>query len=1080
MSRTLKITASIAVFVLTILIVSYLKIKNEIPKKIGEALGAPVSYQSYRFNILKGFEFTKFRAGEVFQADTLRISYLIPSIFKGTVSSIYLSGFFIDISKIHLKKGGAKGGRSFDLQKIHVKNGKLRYKDQVSVQIGDIDGSLSSLAGKLIGKFAVSIPKLEAKQKAFSHIKFDILINDSRLVVTNLSSAEGNRVSKLTVHFQNDEIVAEMEGLKFQDVTVERGRTSVEPSNRVFEFLVQNVELKDRQFDWIYGHGRVTPDDVLVLDSLKLLAYEQFAHISGTFDLSTHKFDLNLRGDGVLRGQGRVWGTPDRFQSEVDIFKLRFKDFVFSNIRGSFDVVDQRVLHITKLRVKDPQLMAVASGSIDIRTLSYEFAFKIEQLELNSIHKMSYGTVAVSGMIYGKGRSIRSLTADGEVKSVRTPRLAVEHASFTLDSAKLTLVAEGIERIPTRLDWVKLRSDVGLDTNDFVFVAHRQADSLRLEGTWSSFKDLKRLSLRHMAFHIHNLSFSDSFPLTVDVVGDSVYAELPNSRLFDGVFSFGFSLKEKKIHLSAAAEHIDFSAFRTAALLPFNGILDQFNLQVEGNIDDPIVNLSGTFKSIDFERGFVEQVADGALRPFEGKTISAAVSYSTGLLLVHDFTVGDGATFKATGEIPIDFSFMPFRLSRIKEPFRFSVVSDSFAIDIVKPFVDEFLVLGDGFVRLSVQVEGLEPMPRMTGWVSLESKEAVFLPTNSPLTDFHVDITLSGDTFYIDTMSGKSSKGFLTAKGLAYVENGKVITDISMEIKDFPLYPSPDMMAVGDGTIQIKGEVPHLFITGDIAFEEAYINMPFGTRSARPHPSPIRYRFHLTGKRNIFVYNPSFEMELALDIVMSKEDEVHTVVVGELNALSGKFYYLDRTFDIVEGKILLTGGKEFNPDIYIKAEGLVCDTVLVTVVVLGTFKHPEINLFSEPPMDKLDIISLIAFGKPFSELQLAPSDVDLLRQRALTLAEGVFSRELRRILASYGISISELSLQLDPWQGNYTSFTIGFRPSKNMTIRYSYDPKSVERYTFQVKYFVKKGLAVYGERDRFGGFGAGIEFELEF
>ncbi len=221
-------------------------------------------------------------------------------------------------------------------------------------------------------------------------------------------------------------------------------------------------------------------------------------------------------------------------------------------------------------------------------------------------------------------------------------------------------------------------------------------------------------------------------------------------------------------------------------------------------------------------------------------------------------------------------------------------------------------------------------------------------------------------------------------------------------------------------------------------------------------------------------------MELSMDLVISKEDEVNVVTTGELNVISGKFYYLDRTFEITEGDVRLMGGRELNPEIRLKAESVISDTIIVTILVTGTLKRPKIELASEPPMDRLDIVSLIAFGKTLGQLQLEREDIELIRKRALSFAEGMVSREIRNLLASYGIGISEFMVQADPWSGNYASFTVGFRPSPNMLFRYSYDPRAVDHFTVQIKYFLKKRIAVYAERERSGEFGTGIELEFEW
>ncbi|HWB15189.1 MAG TPA: translocation/assembly module TamB domain-containing protein [Vicinamibacterales bacterium] len=108
------------------------------------------------------------------------------------------------------------------------------------------------------------------------------------------------------------------------------------------------------------------------------------------------------------------------------------------------------------------------------------------------------------------------------------------------------------------------------------------------------------------------------------------------------------------------------------------------------------------------------------------------------------------------------------------------------------------------------------------------------------------------------------------------------------------------------------------------------------------------------------------------------------VIVGEVQTVRGFYEFQSRRFDIVRGSAVTFRGIEpINPSLNVTGERDISG-VVARVQVTGTAKRPRLQLSSDPPLDEGDVLSLIVFNQPMSQLGQG-EQVDLL-QRAGDLA----------------------------------------------------------------------------------------------
>ncbi len=157
---------------------------------------------------------------------------------------------------------------------------------------------------------------------------------------------------------------------------------------------------------------------------------------------------------------------------------------------------------------------------------------------------------------------------------------------------------------------------------------------------------------------------------------------------------------------------------------------------------------------------------------------------------------------------------------------------------------------------------------------------------------------------------------------------------------------------------------------------------------------------------NLRIHGYGLNIELAGDLKVGRgfdEDKrPHPKIHGEVYTVEGTLQFMNRVFTIERGVVRFTGAVPPDPDLDMKLEATV-NATLVRILVTGTASDPVIELTSEPDYEQRDIMAVLLFGQPMSEL-----DND---QRGATRDEGDPGRELRQNLAGLAMVFGTAGLQ---------------------------------------------------------------------
>jgi autotransporter translocation and assembly factor TamB len=152
---------------------------------------------------------------------------------------------------------------------------------------------------------------------------------------------------------------------------------------------------------------------------------------------------------------------------------------------------------------------------------------------------------------------------------------------------------------------------------------------------------------------------------------------------------------------------------------------------------------------------------------------------------------------------------------------------------------------------------------------------------------------------------------------------------------------------------------------------------------------------------------------------------------GVVNTVRGTYDFQGRRFDIQrDGRVRFEGGVPVNPTLDILATRLISG-VEARVHVGGTMKQPELTLTSNPPLDQADILSLIVFNQPAS--QLGEGEQVTLAQRAGALATGFVAGKLADSIGSaLNLDVFSIQTEATPGGGQGATVTVGEQVGRNL------------------------------------------------
>ena len=392
-----------------------------------------------------------------------------------------------------------------------------------------------------------------------------------------------------------------------------------------------------------------------------------------------------------------------------------------------------------------------------------------------------------------------------------------------------------------------------------------------------------------------------------------------------------------------------------------------------------------------------------------------------------------------------------------------------------------------------------------------KAKVAVVLDVEAPvmplpgfayaLTDFTASASYLDDVLTITSLGGKLGGGDVRGSGEVGIgEEGIATMDMRIEAKDMVLSPMERMQAQADGTIRLLKDKKRFVTEGELLFKrltwrrEIYEEFSFSSEAgsaAETGPSffdGMSLNIRLRADENMIIDNSLGKFNGRFNLTATGAFE-SPVLLGDIDILSGDFYFQDRSFRVLHGRLSFTDPVNTEPYLDFRGETYVKD-FRVTLSMNGPVSRLKPEFTSSPPLPPEEILSLLALGESFRRMyysysgdrSTALNTASLLTYQIADLAKkgagGLFSLDRFRI---------DPYIPESPSGGIAARITVGKKVSKDLLVLYStiLANSSVraaidEVPIFRVEWDISRRFSLVGGRDDRGKFGIDVKFRKRF
>ncbi|MDD4363426.1 MAG: translocation/assembly module TamB domain-containing protein, partial [Atribacterota bacterium] len=397
-----------------------------------------------------------------------------------------------------------------------------------------------------------------------------------------------------------------------------------------------------------------------------------------------------------------------------------------------------------------------------------------------------------------------------------------------------------------------------------------------------------------------------------------------------------------------------------------------------------IMDIEGTLKGIltQPEILIVARMQEGDFREFKFVDLHADFYWNSQNrnLEVRDFILSLEEEYQivAQGNLPLDSFFIEDRVSAIPSsgldfPLDFQIKMEQADLNILNLFWKDIFANYTGNIDLNLSLTGTSSMPLLNGYIDIQEgglslkdfpvkleqvdtrieindNEVIILPI--PLTAFENQFTLEGHFEFISF----------------YPENISIsIKNIQQKISFQNIIESEIIF-----TAETKGSWPALEIESQLYLTNGHLNLnqlqAFNLDELIPESQdrqspalPVQLDMNIVIADPFTLRLPNAEIYITGNALLTGQLD-DPAIQGNINLRRGSLVYLERQFNITEGRAAINGFTVNDININARAETMVQD-VLIMIDVSGNLAQPQVRLSSQPVMLETEIISLLTLGR---------------------------------------------------------------------------------------------------------------------
>jgi len=418
----------------------------------------------------------------------------------------------------------------------------------------------------------------------------------------------------------------------------------------------------------------------------------------------------------------------------------------------------------------------------------------------------------------------------------------------------------------------------------------------------------------------------------------------------------------------------------------------------------------------------------------------------------------------ATASLPVTLAWAGGFKAQAHGDLDASIRSTGLDLAVLNALADRGIRDVEGKLVLDLRLQGPVSRPQPSGHFGLREGKATVEATGLTYADVTLLGTVGPDQIRIEQVSAQSRQGQIQGRGRVDIrEYRPQRVELSLTATRWPAIWTRQYKAEIDLQVDAQGPLTSPSVTGRAEVLHARLrpdltllqDKPITPRDEtivvvqaedRVKPTPQRQAqepglaenpiygalaldFSLRLGRDTQVRHPDARLELTGDVRARKPKGGTLSLGGAIEVAEGWAGFKGRRFVMERGRVMFTGGRKIDPLLDIVAAHQASE-YLVKVVVAGSAEKPTLDLASEPPLDQADILAVLLFGKPASDLERGEKG-DLQRQAA-SLA-GSYAASAIGESVSDALGLEALGVEMD-FSGGQVGFQRYLTPKTRISI----------------------------------------------
>jgi hypothetical protein len=367
------------------------------------------------------------------------------------------------------------------------------------------------------------------------------------------------------------------------------------------------------------------------------------------------------------------------------------------------------------------------------------------------------------------------------------------------------------------------------------------------------------------------------------------------------------------------------------------------------------------------------------------------------------------------------------------------------------------------------------------------------------------DFTLAGKyldgKLTIDSIGGRLGGGEVRGSGeVGMGTNGIASMDMKFEGKDMVLSPMERMRFQADASLRLLKDARRYVTEGEILFKqltwrrEIYEEFSFSSQTATPGPAGPSFfdgmtlNIRLRADENAVIENSLGRFNGRFNLTATGAFD-SPVLLGDIDLGSGEFYFQDRSFRVIHGRLSFADPVNSGAYLDFRGETYVKD-YRVTLNMSGPVDRLKPEFTSSPPLAPEEILSLLALGESFRRMYYSYSgDRSTALNTASLLTYQIADLAKKRTGGLFSLD----RFRIDPYipegapGGVAARITVGKKVSKNLLFIYStilanstVMAEIDEVPIFRMEWDISRKFSLVGGRDDRGRLGIDVKFRRRF